>query len=544
MSNTTEPIHFIEKIIEADLAAPVGCQQVITRFPPEPNGFLHIGHAKAICLNFEIAQKYNGLCHLRFDDTNPLKESQAYAEAIMRDIQWLGFSWHRLCYASDYFPQLYEYAKKLIRQNQAFVCDLNPDQIREQRGTLTQAGIESPCRHRSIEENLHLFEQMYRGKFAQGQYVLRAKIDMASPNINMRDPVIYRILHAEHHRVGNRWCIYPTYDFTHCLSDAIEGITHSLCTLEFEDHRPLYDWFLEALDTHHPRQIEFARLQLEHTLTSKRKLQQLVTQNMVEGWSDPRLPTLAGLRQRGIPPAAIHQFCKCIGITKKDSWIDMKLLDDCVRDVLNETTARTMGVLNPLKVVIENYPDDEKENIEVSLHPQHPEQGKRSIAFNKTIYIEQDDFMEVPPEKFRRLSTGQRVKLRYAHIIECDEVIKDEGGNIQELRCHCLPQKDADGKKIKTNGIIHWISESDAVVVHARLYELLFTDKQPILEDNTEPTINPNSLQHVRHCMVHKHVLEDALEQSYQFERLGYFYVNRNDNTPSLYRIITLRDSK
>ena len=545
MTTMPKPSHFIEKIISNDLATPGKLKQIVTRFPPEPNGFLHIGHAKAICLNFGIAEKYNGRCHLRFDDTNPLKESQEYIDAIQHDIEWLGFRWDQLCYASDYFPQLYEYAKTLLRQGQAFVCQLNQEEIRMQRGTLTQAGTQSPYRNRSVEENLELFERMRNGEFGPGEYVVRAKIDMAAANINMRDPVIYRILHADHHRCGSDWCIYPTYDFTHCLSDAIEGITHSLCTLEFEDHRPLYDWFLQALNTHRPQQIEFARLQLEYTLTSKRKLHQLIKQNVVTGWDDPRLPTLAGLRKRGIPPAAIREFCERIGMTKKDSQIEIKAFNDCVRDFLNETAPRSMAVIKPLKVIIDNYPDKQTETIEVARHPKQTKQGKRKIHFSRTIYIEQSDFMENATADFYRLSVGRIVKLRYAYMIQCDKVIKDENGKLQELHCRYLP-KDAtiDGKKIKPKGIIHWLSEVDAIATEARLYGMLFKDANPDIEQDIEDMINRHSLQTAKHCLMPKQLLDESAQLVYQFERLGYFYINQQKDTPILYRVIDLRDSK
>ena len=439
INDTALPANFIRQIVAADLKSNKHNGRVATRFPPEPNGYLHIGHAKSICLNFGIALENNGICNLRFDDTNPEKESIEYMESIERDVQWLGFKWSGLHHASDYFEQLYDYAVQLIQQGLAYVDSSTPEQIRANRGTLTEPGIASPDRERPIAENLDLFQRMRAGEFADGQYVLRAKIDMASPNINMRDPTIYRIRRVHHHRTGDTWCIYPMYDYTHCLSDALEGITHSLCTLEFEDHRPLYDWVLEQLQTPcHPQQIEFARLQLEYTIVSKRKLNQLVTEKHVSGWDDPRMPTLAGLRRAGVTPKAIRDFCERIGLTKQNSWIEMGVLEYCIREDLNENALRAMAVLDPLKVVIENYPEGQTEQLEISNHPQRPELGKRLVPFDKTILIERDDFAENPPAKYKRLVLGGEVRLRGSYVIRCNDIIKNADGMITELRCSCL----------------------------------------------------------------------------------------------------------
>ncbi|HEJ83407.1 MAG TPA: glutamine--tRNA ligase/YqeY domain fusion protein, partial [Desulfobacteraceae bacterium] len=456
---TGRPLDFIRAIIEEDLRTGKH-EQVVTRFPPEPNGFLHIGHAKSICLNFGIAGEYNSVCHLRFDDTNPSKESAEYVDAIKEDVRWLGFSWgDHLYYASDYFDRLYEYAVRLIRLGKAYVCHLTADQIREQRGTLTEPGRESPYRDRSVEENLGLFEQMKNGELADGSCVLRARIDMASPNLLMRDPVLYRILKTSHHRTGDKWCIYPMYDFTHCLSDMIENITHSLCTLEFENNRPLYDWVLDTLNTPcHPRQIEFARLNINYTVMSKRKLLQLVDEGRVSGWDDPRMLTISGLRRRGYTPASIRRFCDIIGVGRKESWIDMGVLENAVREDLNETAPRVMGVLRPLRVVITNYPAEQTEEFEALNHPQKKEMGSRAVPFCREIYIEADDFMEDPPRKFHRLGPGREVRLRYAYLVTCEEVIRDGSGRVVELRCTYDPASRGgsapDGRKVK--GTIHW----------------------------------------------------------------------------------------
>ncbi|MEY4768235.1 MAG: hypothetical protein RL637_874, partial [Pseudomonadota bacterium] len=475
-SSVSAPAHFIRHIVADDLAHNKHQGKVATRFPPEPNGYLHIGHAKSICLNFGIARENQGSCNLRFDDTNPEKESLEFMESIERDVRWLGFEWNGLYHASDYFEQLYQYAVQLIQQGDAYVDNLSPEQIREYRGTLTEAGRESPNRQRSIAENLALFQRMRAGEFADGEYVLRAKIDMAAPNINMRDPTLYRIRHVAHHRTGNQWCIYPMYDYTHCISDALEGITHSICTLEFEDHRPLYDWVLDKLQTPcHPQQIEFARLQLEYTIVSKRKLAQLVNEAHVNGWDDPRMPTLAGLRRAGVPPAAIRDFCERIGVTKKDAWIEIGVLENCIREYLNHHAKRAMAVLKPLRVIIDNYPDHQSENLTVSNHPQRLELGTRNLSFAKELWIEAEDFALQPPPKFKRLILGGEVRLRGGYVIRCDQAIQNEQGEVVELRCHYDPEtlgKNPQGRKV--NGVIHWVAAATAVDAEIRLYDRLF----------------------------------------------------------------------
>ncbi|WAK03568.1 glutamine--tRNA ligase/YqeY domain fusion protein [Methylobacter sp. YRD-M1] len=539
--------NFIRHIIDSDLKENKNNGKVATRFPPEPNGYLHIGHAKSICLNFGIAREYNGTCNLRFDDTNPEKESDEYVESIKRDVQWLGFQWTELRHASDYFEQLYNYAVQLIKDGKAYVDSLSAEQIRAYRGTLTEPGKESPDRNRSVEENLDLFKRMRDGEFADGQYVLRAKIDMASPNINMRDPALYRIRRVHHQRTGDKWCIYPMYDYTHCISDALESITHSLCTLEFEDHRPLYDWVLDQLATPcHPQQIEFARLQLEYTIVSKRKLNQLVTEKHVNGWDDPRMPTIAGLRRAGFTPKAIRDFCERIGVTKQHSWIEMNVLEYCIREDLNENAPRAMAVLRPLRVVIENYPDDKTEYMEISNHPQKPEFGKRDVAFSKVVLIEQDDFAEVPPPKFKRLIEGGEVRLRGAYIIKCNEVIKDADGNITELRCTYDPDtlgKNPEGRKVK--GVIHWVSEAHARPAEVRLYDRLFKLPNPDNEENFLDALNPNSLEVLTDCRVEASLAEAKPESRYQFERTGYFCLDPDSAEGKLVfnRTVTLRDS-
>ncbi len=539
--------NFIRHIIDNDLKNHKNNGKVVTRFPPEPNGYLHIGHAKSICLNFGIAAEYNGACNLRFDDTNPEKESDEYVQAIMRDVEWLGFQWHELRHASDYFEQLYDYAVQLIKDGKAYVDSSTPGQIRAYRGTLTEPGKASPDRSRSSEENLDLFTRMRAGEFADGHYVLRAKIDMASPNINMRDPTIYRIRRVHHQRTGDKWCIYPMYDYTHCLSDAIEGITHSICTLEFEDHRPLYDWVLDELETPcHPQQIEFARLQLEYTIVSKRKLNQLVTEKHVNGWDDPRMPTIAGLRRAGVTPAAIRDFCERIGVTKKDAWIEMAVLENCIREDLNENALRAMAVLQPLRVVIGNYPDGQTEWLEVSNHPQRPELGKRKIPFSKVILIEQDDFAETPPPKYKRLIQGGEVRLRGSYVIRCDEVVKDAEGRIIELRCSYDPDtlgKNPEGRKVK--GVIHWVSETHSLAAEVRLYNRLFRLPNPDNEDNFLTAINPDSLEILNGCRVEASLAEAAPESRYQFERTGYFCVDRDgtDSKMVFNRTVTLREN-
>ena len=541
------PVNFIRHIIDNDLKIGKNQGQVVTRFPPEPNGYLHIGHAKSICLNFGIAAAYNGTCNLRFDDTNPEKESDEYVQAIMRDVEWLGFQWHELRHASDYFEQLYDYAVQLIKDGKAYVDSSTPEQMRANRGSLTEPGKASPDRERSIADNLDLFTRMRAGEFADGQYVLRAKIDMASPNMNMRDPTIYRIRRVHHQRTGDNWCLYPMYDYTHCISDALEGITHSICTLEFEDHRPLYDWVLDELQTpRHPQQIEFARLQLEYTIVSKRKLNQLVMEKHVNGWDDQRMPTIAGLRRAGVTPAAIRDFCERIGLTKQNSWIEMGVLEYCIREDLNENALRAMAVLQPLRVVIDNYPDDQTELLEVSNHPQKPELGKRQIPFAKTILIEQDDFAEVPPPKYKRLVEGGEVRLRGSYVIRCNEIIKDSAGNIIELRCSYDPDtlgKNPEGRKVK--GVIHWVSEAHAQAAEVRLYNRLFTVPNPDNEENFLTVVNPNSLEILQGCRVEPSLSGAAIESRYQFERTGYFCVDK-DSTAELMvfnRTVTLRDN-
>lgn len=539
--------NFIRSRITADLAK--GPFTLTTRFPPEPNGYLHVGHAKSICLNFGIAQEFNGRCNLRFDDTNPEKEEEEYVESIKQDVSWLGFNWNKLLFASDYFQQLYDYAVQLIKSGHAYVCDLNAEQIRAYRGTLTEAGKDSPFRNRSVEENLDLFERMRIGEFKEGERVLRAKIDMASANINMRDPTIYRIKHARHHRTGDQWCIYPMYDYAHCISDAIEGITHSLCTLEFEDHRPLYDWFLDTLNTPcHPQQIEFARLSLDYTITSKRKLHQLVADRHVSGWDDPRMPTISGMRRRGYPAAAIRDFCERIGITKKDAQIDVGVLENCVREHLDFSAPRVMCVLNPLKVVIENYPENQVEELEASNHPKRPELGKRTVPFSREIYIERNDFMEDAPKKFFRLAPGKEVRLRYAYYVTCTKVIKDEKGNIIELHCSYDPEtrggKSADGRKVK--GTIHWVSAQHAVPIQVNLYDRLFNEPNPGTFDEFTECLNDESLQILRQCFAEPCLQSADVNQGFQFERTGYFIRDKATNSDGNFifnRTVTLRDT-
>ena len=546
-NDTLPSANFIRQIVTNDLKENKNKGQVATRFPPEPNGYLHIGHAKSICLNFGIAAEFNGTCNLRFDDTNPEKENIEYMQSIERDVKWLGFEWAGLYNASDYFEQLYDYAEQLIELGLAYVDSLSAEEIRAYRGTLTEPGKESPDRNRSIADNLDLFQRMRAGEFPDGQFVLRAKIDMASPNINMRDPAIYRIRRVHHHRTGDEWCIYPMYDYTHCISDAIEGITHSLCTLEFEDHRPLYDWVLDKLQTpHHPQQIEFARLQLEYTIVSKRKLNQLVTEKHVKGWDDPRMPTLAGLRRAGFTPKAIRDFCERIGVTKQNSWIEMGVLEYCIREDLNENALRAMAVLQPLRVVIENYPDDQVESLEISNHPQKPELGKRNVPFTQVILIEQDDFAEVPPPKFKRLIEGGEVRLRGSYVIKCNEVIKNAEGVITELRCSYDPDtlgKNPEGRKVK--GVIHWVSESHSKVAEIRLYDRLFTVPNPDNEENFLDVINHDSLEVLEGCRVEASLAEATAEHRYQFERTGYFCLDAIDSVDGklvFNRTVTLRE--
>ncbi len=546
------PSNFIRNIIDADLAANKNQGRVATRFPPEPNGYLHIGHAKSICLNFGVAADYRGSCNLRFDDTNPHKENIEFVEAIKGDVAWLGYDWEdRLFYASDYFDQLYDYAVQLIKAGKAYVCDLSPEETREFRGTLTKAGKNSPYRTRSVEENLDLFERMRAGEFADGSRILRAKIDMASANMNMRDPAIYRIRHgAVHHQTGEAWSIYPMYDFTHCLSDSIECITHSLCTLEFEDHRPLYDWFLDELGVEcHPQQIEFSRLELQYTVTSKRKLTQLVDEGHVEDWDDPRMPTIAGMRRRGYTPAAIRDFCERIGVTKSDNNVEMGLLENCVREDLNQHAPRRMAVLHPLKVVIENYPEDRVEELQAANHPQDESMGMRSLSFSRELYIDREDFREQAPSKFKRLVSGGEVRLRNAYVIRCDEVIKDSHGDVIELRCSYDPEtlaKNPQGRKVK--GVIHWVSARHGIEAEVRLYDRLFNHPSPdTARDGTDyrDHLSPESLLTLTHCYLEPSLAGARPGERFQFEREGYFCVDseHSHDKPIFNRTVTLRDS-
>jgi glutaminyl-tRNA synthetase len=548
-NDTTSTSNFIRNRIIEDIKANKNSGQVMTRFPPEPNGYLHIGHAKSICLNFGVSAEFNGQCNLRFDDSNPVKEDIEYVESIKADVHWLGFQWAKLCHASDYFEELYQYAIQLIQTGKAYVDDLSTEEIREYRGTLTQPGNPSPFRDRPIDKNLELFQRMRAGEFEEGTHVLRAKIDMASPNLNMRDPVIYRIRHATHHQTGDKWCIYPMYDYTHCISDAIEGITHSLCTLEFEDHRPLYDWFLDELQTPcHPQQIEFARLSLEYTVMSKRKLQQMVEQGYVDGWDDPRMPTLSGIRRRGYTPEAIRAFSDSIGITKKDSFIELGMLENCIREDLNERAARVMAVLRPLRVVIDNYPEDLVEEIDAPNHPNRLELGVRKIAFSRTIYIESDDFREKPPKNFFRLAPGREVRLRYAYYITCTDIKKDDQGNIIELRCTYDPASKGgsspDGRKVK--GTIHWVSAAQAVDATVHLYDRLFSVPNPAADSDFIQHLNPHSLDVLTHCKLEPSLASATPGICYQFERLGYFCLDpkySHSGVLTFNRTATLRDT-
>ncbi|OUS23703.1 glutamine--tRNA ligase [Gammaproteobacteria bacterium 45_16_T64] len=547
----TPPSHFIRQIITKDVSEGKNGGQVATRFPPEPNGFLHIGHAKSICLNFGLASEYDGTCNLRFDDTNPEKESDEYISAIKSDVEWLGFEWAGdIRYASSYFDKLHGYAVQLIEKGLAYVESLTADEMREYRGTLTEPGKNSPYRDRSIDENLDLFARMKAGEFDQGSMVLRAKIDMSSGNINMRDPVIYRILKVEHHQTGSDWCIYPMYDFTHCISDAIEGITHSVCTLEFEAHRPLYDWVLDALETpSHPQQIEFARLNLNYTITSKRKLKQLVDENVVSGWDDPRMPTIAGLRRRGYTSSSIRNFCEMIGVTKSDGTVDMGMLEFSIRDDLDKNAPRAMCVLQPLKVVIENYPADARETLSVSAHPKNEAMGVREIHFTKELYIDQNDFAEVPPPKFKRLIEGGEVRLRGSYVIKCNEVLKDADGNVIELRCSYDENtlgKKPEGRKVK--GVVHWVSAETAVDAEVRMYDRLFTSENPDGDKEVSflDVVNPESLVVLQGCKAEPGLAKAQPEKPYQFEREGYFVLDGKDASSDMLvfnRTVTLRDS-
>jgi len=549
--DTPQRLDFIRAIVDQDLKSGKH-KQVVTRFPPEPNGYLHIGHAKSICLNFGIAKEFGGQCNLRFDDTNPTKEEDEYVQSIIEDVKWLGWDWNKgLYFASDYFTQMYEYAVDLIKKGKAYVCDLTADQIREHRGTLTEAGILSPYHKRSVEENLDLFERMKNGEFPDGSRTLRARIDMTSPNVNLRDPIMYRILHADHHRQGSQWCIYPMYDWAHGIEDSIEGITHSICTLEFEHHRPLYDWFLDELGVYHPRQIEFARLNLTYTVMSKRKLLRLVTEKHVSGWDDPRMPTISGMRRRGYSPEAIRDFCRVIGVNKFNSTVDAALLEHCLRKDLNMTSQRVMAVLDPLKVVITNYPQDAADDyLDAVNNPEDASAGTRKVPFSREIYIEREDFMENPPKKFFRLSPGREVRLRYAYFITCNEVIKDAAGNIIELRCTYDPATrggDApDGRKVKST--LHWVAAKNARTATVNIYDTLFTKENP--EDVAEggdftDNMNPDSLKVLKGCFVEPYAAQAKPFDRFQFERLGYFCADKSSTPDNLIfnRTVTLKDT-
>ncbi len=552
-NNTKRTPNFIRNIIEEDRKNNKHEGRVHTRFPPEPNGYLHIGHAKSICLNFGLAEEFGGLCNLRFDDTNPVKEEDEYVRSIIEDVKWLGFDWEdRLYYASDYFEQFYEYAVQLIKKGKAYVCDLTAEQIRDYRGTLTEPGKESPYRNRSVEENYDLFERMRTGEFPNGSKVLRAKIDMSHPNLNMRDPVMYRILHAKHHRTGDAWCIYPMYDWAHGLEDSIEKITHSICTLEFEDHRPLYDWFLDQLGVFHPQQIEFARLNLNYTVMSKRKLLELVKEGYVSGWDDPRMPTISGIRRRGYTPESIRNFAEMIGVAKRESIVDVAMLEYSVREDLNKRAPRVMGVLNPLKVVIENYPEDKTEELDAINNPEDASMGTRKVPFSRVLYIEKEDFREDPPKKFFRLAPGREVRLRYAYFIKCHDFVKDEKtGEVTELRCTYDPATkggDApDARKVKAT--LHWVSAAHAIGAEVRLYDRLFMTPDPTAtKDGTDfkAHLNPDSLQVLEACKLEPSLKNAEPGQGFQFERLGYFCVDSRDSTPDnsvFNRTVPLRDT-
>ncbi len=549
-NETEAPSHFIKDIIEKEVAENKNDGRVHTRFPPEPNGFLHIGHAKAICVNYGLAEEFGGKYNLRFDDTNPAKEETAYVEAIMRDIRWLGFDWEdRLFYASYYFDRLYEYAIKLIQNGKAYVDDLTADEIREHRGTLTAPGKDSPHRNRPVEENLDLFGRMKAGEFPDGSRVLRAKIDMAAPNLNMRDPVMYRILHAEHHRTGDKWCIYPMGDGAHGQSDSIEGITHSLCDISFEDHRPLYDWFIDQLEIHHPRQIEFARLNIGYTVLSKRRLIQLVKDKFVTGWDDPRMPTLSGLRRRGYTPKAIREFCDRIGVAKRESMVDIALLEYCLREDLNVRAPRMMAVLEPLKVIVDNYPEGQVEQFEAINNPEDESAGTREIPFSREIYIERGVFLEDPLKNFFRLARGREVRLKHAYYITCDRVVKDERtGEIVELHCTYDPESRGggtpDGRRVK--GTLHWVSAAHAREAEVRLYERLFTKENPLEDEDFKANFNPESLKVLRGCMVEPSLAEAKPGETFQFLRQGYFCVDAVDSTevlPVFNRTVSLKDT-
>ena len=541
--------NFIRRIIDQDNESGKWSGRVHTRFPPEPNGYLHIGHAKSICLNFGLAIEYNGKCNLRFDDTNPLKEETEYVRSIIEDVSWLGFSWgNEPLFASDYFGQMYDFALELIKAGKAYVCDLDPDEVKLQRGTLKEPGINSPYRIRSVEENIDLFAKMRSGEFSDGEKTLRAKIDMAHSNLNMRDPVMYRILHTAHHRTGDEWCIYPMYDWAHGLEDSIEKITHSICTLEFEDHRPLYDWYLNQLKTYHPQQIEFARLNLNYTVVSKRKLKRLVDDGFVDGWDDPRMPTISGLRRRGYTPESIRNFSEGIGVTKRDTIVDVAKLENSLRDDLNKRASRVMAVLDPLKVVITNYPDNKLEYVDAINNPEDELAGKRKIAFSKEIYIERNDFMEEPPKKFFRLSPGQEVRLKFAYYITCNEVKKDEKGKIIELRCTYDPVtkggRSEDGRKVR--GTLHWVSAEENIKAKIRLYDRLFNSEHPEKNGDFIENINEKSLKIIDNAVLENSFNSEVSDFPYQFERIGYFKIDSKDSSSDklvFNRAVSLRDS-
>ena len=540
--------HFIQKIIDEHNNSGKFNNKVHTRFPPEPNGYLHIGHAKAICLNFNIAEEYNGKCNLRFDDTNPIAEEEEFVRSIQEDVKWLGFDWEdRLCFASDYFQQMYEYAIQLIQKDSAYVCELTTDEIKNTRGTLNEPGSESPYRNRSVNESLDLFKRMRSGEFENGSKTLRAKIDMGHPNMNMRDPVIYRILHAHHHRTKDEWCIYPMYDWAHGLEDSIEGVTHSLCSLEFEDHRPLYDWYLDELGAYHPQQIEFARLNLSYTVMSKRKLKTLVENKHVEGWDDPRMPTISGFRRRGYTPEAIRNFMEEVGVAKRDNVMDVAKLESSLRSDLNQRSLRRMAVLNPLKVVITNYPEDKEELVTAKNNPEDESRGTREVPFSRELYIEKDDFLEDPPKKFFRLSPGNEVRFKFAYYITCNDVIKDDDGNIVELHCSYDKEtkggRSSDGRKVK--GTIHWVSAKHCFPAEVRLYDRLFSSISPDSETDYLDSINTDSLEILTNCLVESDLQQLSTDIPVQFERIGYFFKDSDSNRNSLIfnRTVALRDN-
>ena len=547
MNSINKHKNFIQQIIDQDNLTGKFDNKVHTRFPPEPNGYLHIGHAKSICLNFSIADEYSGECNLRFDDTNPIAEEEEYVQSIQEDVKWLGYEWgNNLCFASDYFQEMFEYAIRLIEAGKAYVCDLNVKEVKNNRGTLNESGKESPYRNRTIQDNLDLFKRMKNGEFQDGSKTLRAKIDMAHPNMNMRDPVIYRILHVSHHRTENEWCIYPMYDWAHGLEDSIEGITHSLCSLEFEDHRLIYDWFLEQLNVYHPQQIEFARLNLSYTVLSKRMLKILVNDNHVDGWDDPRMPTISGFRRRGYTPESIRLFMDEIGVAKRNNIMDIAKLESTLREDLNKRCERRMGVINPLKVVITNYPDDQEELLDAINNPEDESAGIRQVPFSKEIFIERDDFMEEPPKKFFRLGLGREVRLRYAYYVTCNDVIKDRSGNIIEIHCTYDPEtkggRSSDGRKVK--GTLHWVSLAHAINAEIRLYDRLFKVPDPSIESDFLKALNPNSLTIMNDCKLEPDLQNSIIGKTYQFERLGYFCKDQNSQEiPIFNRTVPLRDS-